>query len=104
MGECAVYRDLQRCDHLFFPKDIFRDDLLSMRPKGIFPLQVYYPNISRRLCSVCRYRYARIVYRSDPLSPYSSNHYCLHCYTDMHTGDGGKDKYTGGDRYRYIHD
>ena len=83
-GKVCIYRDLPKCDHILFFKDLFRDDCLGMADPSRFPLQIYYPRISRRTCQICEVKFARIITRRDKLSPYSINFYCKTCYEDLH--------------------
>lgn len=84
MGTPFVYRDLRMCDHLVFFKDIVKDEELALVPRDKFPLPIFFPRVTRRLCQVCEYHFARMIVKKDKLSPYSVNFYCVECFRDLH--------------------
>ena len=83
-SQVCIFRDLPRCDHMIYFKDLFKDEGIAQAKPQKFPLQVYYPRIGRRSCQICEVRYARVVTKRDRLSPYSINFYCKKCYEDLH--------------------
>ncbi len=83
-GQVCIFRDLPRCDHMVYFKDLAKDAGLAQAKPQRFPLQVYYPRIVRRSCQTCEVRYARVVTKRDRLSPHSINFYCKKCYEDLH--------------------
>lgn len=84
MGLPCIYRDLQRCDHVVLFKDFAREPQLAMVPADKFPLQTYFPRISRRICQICEHHFARFLVKKDKLSPFANNFYCLECFRDLH--------------------
>ena len=83
-GSPWVYRDLKKCDHVIYFKDITKEPELARVPGDQFPLQTYFPRIFRRLCQVCEYHFAKFLVKKDKLSPFANNFYCLECFRDLH--------------------
>jgi snRNA-activating protein complex (SNAPc), subunit 3 len=84
IGISNIFRDLKKCDHVIYFKDIVKDEELTRVSPSKFPLQLYYPRVKRRLCQICDHHFARVVVKKDKNSPYSINYYCMECFRDLH--------------------
>lgn len=92
-GQGLIFRDLPRCDHLIFFKDVVKDPKLRSIGLQTFPVQTFYPRLHRHPCEACGYpRLAKYVVHKDKFSLKELAFYCRECYEEMFLDEQGLKK------------